>query len=200
MKQTILLSALLMAAASAQATVWTIANSGDNFAPTTVTIATGDTVVFNITSSHDAVEVSQATYNANGNTPLASGFSVPLGGGTVLPVKLPSGQHWFVCTPHATMGMKGIINVTAPTAITDVLAKTEITVSPNPSSNYLTVASSLGLKNVKYGVVDMTGKTLMSGLLLEKDTQINIEGLASGNYFLQLGNGIAKRTIKVVKK
>lgn len=202
MKKTILLSALLTAAFSyyGHATIWTIANSGDVFSPANVTIATGDTVVFNITNNHDAVEVSQSTYAANGNTPLANGFTTPFGGGTILPAQLAAGQHWFVCTPHAVMGMKGIITVSAPTSITDVLAKTEINVSPNPSSNRITVSSSMSLKGVHYFLTDISGKNLGTGLLNESETTIDIQALPVGNYFLQIGNGIAKRTIQIAKQ
>lgn len=201
MKRAILLSAILMTAGSiaSHATIWTISNSGNLFSPATATIALGDTVRFNITSSHDAVEVSEATYAANGTTPLAGGFEVPFGGGTVLPAQLPAGQHWFVCTPHASMGMKGIITVTGTTSITDILAKAEITVGPNPTSNYITLQSSLKLDNTAYSVVDIAGKKLAEGTVQGNESKIDIQTLPKGNYFLLLGNGMAKRTIKVVK-
>lgn len=201
MKKAILLSAILMTAGSiaSNATIWTISNSGNLFSPSTATIAVGDTVRFNITSSHDAVEVSEATYTANGTTPLDGGFEVPFGGGTVLPEQLSVGQHWFICTPHVTMGMKGIITVTATTSVTDILAKSEITVGPNPTGDYITMQSSLKLDNTKYSVIDIAGKKLAEGSVQGNESKIDIQALPKGNYFLLLGNGMAKRTIKVVK-
>jgi plastocyanin len=57
---------------------WTITNSGTTFSPESITINVGDSVKFSISSSHNSVEVSQSTWNTNGNTPL-TGFSTPYG-------------------------------------------------------------------------------------------------------------------------
>ncbi|GIV33294.1 MAG: hypothetical protein KatS3mg031_0829 [Chitinophagales bacterium] len=102
---------LMVHTVNAFATVWTINNSGNTFRPDSITITEGDTVSFVIANNHNAVEVSQATWNANSTTPLPGGFSVPFGGGIVLPSKLPVGTHWYVCQPHAAIGMKGVIIV-----------------------------------------------------------------------------------------
>ena len=40
---------------------------------------------FTLAASYDAVEVNQATWNANGTTALPGGFQTPFGGGLVLP-------------------------------------------------------------------------------------------------------------------
>ncbi len=183
-----------------RATIWTISNSGDAFSPATVSIAEGDTLVFDIENMHDAVEVSEATYNANGNTPLSNGFSVPFGGGTVLPAKLTAGRHWFVCSPHAQIGMKGIINVGAPTAITEVWVSTPVTLSPNPAPDYITIESASSLEGTGYLLVDAQGRMVAKGKLRDKATRIDVHALAAGNYFVQLGNGIVRRTLKVVKQ
>ena len=87
-----------------------ITNSGNSFAPANVQINLGDTVIFGITSSHNAREVSQSTWAANDTIALPGGFEVPYGGGIYVPTTL--GDHYFVCVPHAQMhGMKGIIKV-----------------------------------------------------------------------------------------
>jgi|GEM_PF-2972667 len=89
-------------------TTHTVSSSGLTFSPNTITITAGDTVIFVLGSIHDAVEVSQATWNANGIT-RNGGFAVPFGGGsTVLTVV---GTHYYVCENHGPMGMKGIITV-----------------------------------------------------------------------------------------
>ncbi len=117
MKTKILLSLLMLSSSlTAFCTVFTINNSGNTFTPANITITFGDTVNFVIAGSHDAREVSQTTYNANGNTALPGGFQTPFGGGMVLPAQLAVGTHYFVCTPHAAFGMKGIITVVSCTA------------------------------------------------------------------------------------
>ncbi|MBK7966307.1 MAG: hypothetical protein IPK10_14175 [Bacteroidetes bacterium] len=71
----------------------------------------GDTVTFSINGSHDAREVSQTTWNANSSAALLGGFQVPFGGGTLFPAQLGVGTHYYVCTNHISMGMKGTIIV-----------------------------------------------------------------------------------------
>lgn len=106
-----LLLLFLVMSKVANSTVWTINNSGLTFSPNLVTINFGDTVIFSTAINHDAREVSMATWNANGNVALAGGFQTPFGGGFVLPAQLAVGTHYYVCTPHASMGMKGRIVV-----------------------------------------------------------------------------------------
>ncbi|MDT8323713.1 MAG: plastocyanin/azurin family copper-binding protein [Bacteroidota bacterium] len=113
---------LVLHAGTATGTTHTITNSGFTFSPSSLTISVGDTVVFSIASSHNAVEVSQATWNSNGNTPLSGGFSVPFGGGTV--IFSSAATHYYVCSPHASLGMKGVINVVQTTVSTGSISPT----------------------------------------------------------------------------
>lgn len=107
----ILLLVLSLAIGKLNAAIVVINTVGNTFVPNNVTINFGDTINFQIAGNHDAMEVSQATYNANGTTPLPGGFATPFGGGLVLPSELAVGTHYYVCNPHAAMGMKGIITV-----------------------------------------------------------------------------------------
>ena len=107
----LLLSILISTYYSGYSTVWIINNSGTNFVPASITINIGDSVNFIIANAHDAAEVSQSTWNANGNTLLPGGFKTPFGGGMVLPAQLGAGVHYYVCEPHAANGMKGTITV-----------------------------------------------------------------------------------------
>lgn len=100
---------LLLYTQPTSATIHTITTPGFNFSPSTLTIALGDTIDFSIASAHNVLEVSQATWNANGNTPLPGGFSLPFGGGTL--ILQSSGTYYYVCEPHAGGGMKGTITV-----------------------------------------------------------------------------------------
>lgn len=109
-------------AGQAFATKHTVTFSGLTFSPALLTITEGDTVVFVLSGIHDALQVSQSTWNANGTTPLGGGFSVPFGGGEVVPVG--TGTKYYVCTNHAFSGMKGRIVVDPP-----VLPVSSITLS-----------------------------------------------------------------------
>ena len=91
-------------------TVHTVTTAGLRFAPQDLTIRVGDTVRFVMPGNHDALEVSQATYDARGTTPLADGFFVDRNE-TKEVVFSTAGIHYFVCTPHASLNMVGTITV-----------------------------------------------------------------------------------------
>lgn len=110
MKKLLLVAMAVFAMLNMHATIWTITNSGNSFTPSLVTITQGDTVLFQLAGTHNAQEVDLATYNANGSTPI-TGFQTNFGGGQV--TGLTIGTHYYVCSPHAAMGMKGRIVVNA---------------------------------------------------------------------------------------
>jgi plastocyanin len=87
-----------------------ITNAGTTFSPDSIAINILDTVEFSLANLHNAVEVSKDTYLA-GDTTSNGGFRLPFGGGKVSFHTL--GVHYYVCQPHASIGMKGIINVVA---------------------------------------------------------------------------------------
>ena len=77
------------------------------FSPSDLTINLGDTVYFENLSSHNAVEVSEETYNNDG-TSSNGGFELYSDGYVVFE---EVGTYYYVCTPHVQMGMKGTITV-----------------------------------------------------------------------------------------
>ncbi|MFT5828035.1 MAG: plastocyanin, partial [Urechidicola sp.] len=91
-------------------TVHNVGSSGLTFTSDSVNIIQGDTVVWTLSSSHDVLEVDLATWNIPSNTP-NGGFSTPFGGGMV--VFNTIGDFYYVCTPHASLGMIGYIQVSA---------------------------------------------------------------------------------------
>lgn len=134
----ILLSLLLVSISIAgYSKIWTINNSGSTFSPATITIVYGDTVRFTITVAHDAREVSQTTWNAGGTTALPGGFQTPFGGGLVLPTQLGVGTHYYICTPHVGIGMKGTIIVqSCPIPATPAGVVGSTVVCPSTSYTY----------------------------------------------------------------
>jgi plastocyanin len=115
MKRTITFFLFILATANASlSATHTITNSGFTFSPSAITINVGDTVHFVLASIHSAREVDQATWNAGGTTS-NGGFDLPLGGGTA--VLTQAGTHYYVCVPHASIGMKGTITVNSATGV-----------------------------------------------------------------------------------
>ena len=81
-----------------------------DFTPENLTIAVGDCVNFVMSATHNAVEVSEETYNSRGATPLAGGFAVQFGE-TEEVCFTQAGVHYYVCQPHIAMDMVGTITV-----------------------------------------------------------------------------------------
>lgn len=88
----------------------TVSTVGNTFSPATVTIAAGDSVEFNLAAIHNAVEVSQSTWEASTSGALSGGFSVGFGGTETVTFDEP-GTYYYVCEPHVALGMKGTIIV-----------------------------------------------------------------------------------------
>lgn len=186
------------------ATKYTIsAGSGDFvFSPNNTTINAGDTLVFSLASIHNAVEVSKATYDANGSTPMAGGFSVPKGGGQV--TLTTPGIHYFVCQPHASMGMKGIINVNSiTTGVSSVSANDfGLKISPNPASDYLKISYYIeSVSFVNLNLFDAVGNKLANitseyrGIGVHEETYA-IKNLKPGVYFISLSNDNNRSIVK----
>lgn len=202
MKKKILLSILLLSSSLIGfCTTWTISNSGFSFNPATITINLGDSVNFGITASHDAREVSMATWNVNGSTALPGGFQTPFGGGLVLPAQLGLGTHYYVCTPHASSGMKAkIIVQSSTTGIAENQSQTNLSVYPNPSNGKFQFAleGSQVLKNCKMEIYNVQGVRICQSVITNTKTDIDLSNQPNGIYFLKFFNGQTIITKKVV--
>jgi plastocyanin len=196
MKKTLLFYVLIFLSFPAFCTIHTITNIGNEYSPASITIAPGDTVVFLLSSEHDAREVSQETWNANSGVALPGGFQVPMGGGMLLPAQLTEGIHYFVCTPHAFLGMKGTITVQSATNTEEVMPPA-ISVYPNPASEYLLVKNHGS--STRFVITDVTGRQRLAGLLGGETPAVDVSSLASGMYFLLLG-GKGEQRLKFIKE
>ncbi|MEO5906817.1 MAG: T9SS type A sorting domain-containing protein [Saprospiraceae bacterium] len=202
MKKFTFTSFFLLIAISAYCTTHTIINSGFSFSPATITIALGDTVIFDITNDHNSVEVSQATWNANGNTPLPSGWAVPFGGGMVLPAHLTAGTHFYVCQPHASGGMKGIIIVEGSTAVDDIHAPGNFSIYPNPSTGKISllVGGNDNNRDLKVEIFDIRGVRVYYTNKLDREAinDVEIPALDRGVYLVRLRDDENVYTKKVI--
>lgn len=199
MKKFTLLFFFLSAGFSAYCTTWTVTTPGFNFSPPTLTIASGDTVVFDIGFEHNAVEVSMTTWNSNGATPLAGGFSVPLGGGEVSGLSV--GTHFYVCQPHSSMGMKGMIIVEQSTAVDEGSAPSAFSIYPNPSGGkiYLT-GNSVDISDFQVEIFDTQGVRILerSRIGSQEISTLDIPVLDHGIYFVRLRDDKRIYTRKVI--
>jgi plastocyanin len=200
MKTKILLTGIIVALSSAGfCTTKIITNSGFTFSPETVTINMGDTISFEVTSTHNGLEVSESTWNANGNTPLSGGFITPFGGGLVLPDKLTVGTHYYVCQNHYSMGMKGKIIVQNSNGIDENRPEQSFSVYPNPASKFITIVTKKNLPEHQFYIINPEGKEVLAGKLTAETKTIDIEQLSPGIYFIRF-DGQRETAIKFTKE
>ncbi len=201
MKNLLLLIASVFIIQSSRATVVPVSNIGQTFSPSAIIISFGDSVNFSLGLAHNVVEVSQSTWNANGNTPLPGGFSLPFGGGLLIPAQLPVGLHYYVCDPHADDGMKGTITVQSATGITNISESSSfIKLSPVPAASKIFIAAPgvdlIDMHNLigkKIGTIRMKHEN--------QPKELNISELENGIYFFSfIKEGRVVETRKIIKE
>ena len=158
---------------------------GDTFNPADVTVNQGDIVHFNLAPPHTVAQVSLATWNANDNTPLPGGFSFPSGSGDY--TATTPGTIYYVCTVHASLGMKGTIVVNAITGINDIKKNAGGKVFPNPATEFITYQTKGTSIVHEVRILDFTGKTieiLQNPSVSDDQVKIDIGNLNRGIYFI----------------
>ena len=76
-----------------------IRTSGLNFVPSTLNCNMADTIFFELGGTHNAVEVSEESYNSSSSTTLETGFTFDFGSsGYIVANELKT--YYYVCTPH----------------------------------------------------------------------------------------------------
>ncbi|MFA5418885.1 MAG: T9SS type A sorting domain-containing protein [Bacteroidales bacterium] len=198
MKTKILLSALLsFFFLSGYSTIWTVTNTNFVFTPDSITIFEGDSVMFTLGDTHNVVEVSQATWLANGNTALP-GFSLPFGGGLLISAQLTVGVHYYVCGPHASGGMKGVINVQSTSAIPE--NQSTVSVYPNPSSGmFLFELSGFQFdKSNSLHIYTLQGAKVYESVVSHEKFNVDLSNLSDGIYFVKIFNREAILSKKIM--
>lgn len=186
MKRTLLLSVIAtFLHLLANAATVTVTNSGLTFSPAAITINEGDSVRFTISSTHNVREVSQATYQANGSTALSGGFSLPFGGGLLLPAQLTAGMHYYVCSPHAGAGMKGTINVLPASGIGEPVPAFALNVFPIPAKDIVRIVVPQKQIGGLFSVTDMTGRLVHEGIFVSEENVVEIIRWPKGIYLLR---------------
>jgi plastocyanin len=206
MKTLFIFSAFILSALFVFPNKITITNTGLTFSPDSISIRVGDTVVFQIDTIHNAVEVSHATWTANGNTPLP-GFSVPFKGGQV--TGLAAGVHYYVCQPHAYLGMKGRIFVSYGLGTNAQDATIENTgIYPNPTTGkFMIRRAGSGFqggitRELLMDIYNMAGEKIISGSDLPQQDpyEMDLTAYPDGLYFLSFVDDKVKKTIRIVKR
>ncbi len=74
--------------------------------------------------------------------------------------------------------------------------ETEINIYPNPANSILNIRVNANLVGKTCVIIDVLGNVLLTENLTSVASQINIDNLANGIYFLRLNNNIIKKFIK----
>lgn len=70
---------------------------------------------------------------------------------------------------------------------------------PNPANSFITIESNHTLNKFPYTITDQTGRQILKGDLNSKINAVDVSALASGFYFLQIGE-TSKETFKILKQ
>jgi plastocyanin len=184
-------------------TTYTINHDGFAFSPAELTVNTGDQVTFNVTDFHPVLEVSEATWNANGITALAGGFAFPSGAGSV--TFQEAGTHFYVCTSHVVSNnMKGKIIVVIPAALHEISNTGLFSVYPVPlSGNDLMVAFKDPVqKHLELFIYDLAGNLRISskGTTADGHYKVDCSVLPKGIFLMRLKADEVSSYTKIVKE
>lgn len=184
MKRTLTLS--IACAAVPALTAQTIVQTGFSFQPDSISVTVGQEITITLNSPHTATEVDEATWNANGNTP-NGGFD--FGAGThTLTLTVP-GTYYYVCVPHAGMGMKGRIVVEPGTGMAEQEAAPWLPTFPNPASNEVRIPSAVA--GQLFTLTDAQGRVVLRQTTTGAD-RVDITTLPTGSYSARLSDATNK--------
>ncbi len=127
---------------------------------------------------------------------------------TTLPNQTLSAWYWStafgITTYSAKTGTNYVICVrgTPSLALNNIESHTSIKITPNPSSDFVSISfpSYIGLARIE--IADALGKVVLNKefIINSKEYLLDTEGISDGIYYLSVINGNQKNTYKIVKK
>jgi hypothetical protein len=127
---------------------------------------------------------------------------------TTLPNPTLSAWYWStafgITTYSAKTGTNYVICVrgTPSLALNNIESHTSIKITPNPSSDFVSISfpSYIGLARIE--IADALGKVVLNKefIINSNEYLLDTEGISDGIYYLSVVNGNQKNTCKIVKK
>jgi plastocyanin len=187
----------------ANAASFTVTIVGNTYSPATLTVSIGDVVTIQANSTHPLVEVDQTTWNNNQSTPKAGGFG-PVTADYTFTVSTTN-TIYYVCTAHVSMGMKGMITVSAAGIASHSNFLQELNLFPNPAQSEMKMKFNLtepSLISIKLTSVSGSETVqLINNLKLSEGKHeygFDLLTLPSGNYICEIRSGKEKITRPVL--
>ncbi len=151
------------------------------FSPDTLYMNTGDTVTLVNQGYHSMTEVDSADWVTNTATH-NGGFWVGFGASTsnmYFVINQP-GKYYYICLPHASMGMKGVIYVAGTTGIKDLTNEDSFSVAYLGDGNL-----KLGYQNAdEITLYNSLGQNVItSSLSVNGNSDVVKVSLLTGTYF-----------------
>lgn len=108
-------------------------------------------------------------------------------------------QDW----DDVAMDWKNVARITmtySSLSVKDNFFNESFTVYPNPAQEKITIKTNDTNRGQKYWVTDQLGRQFLNGTITDLETVIDVNQLAAGIYFIQMGQQHKKQTIKMVKE
>lgn len=86
----------------------------------------------------------------------------------------------------------------APLATNNAVFKKGYAIFPNPAQDRITIKTNSDIRGLTYLIYDQTGRQFLNGTLNMEETVIDVNRLATGIYFIQLGQNKGQ-TVKMTK-
>lgn len=170
--------ALVLIATGLQAQVkYNVVASGMSFTPSSLIINQGDTVEWNNVSGFHNVNGTQATFPSN---PVSFGNGAAGAPWTYTFVFNTIGNYTYMCDVHG-ISMSGTITVQTPVQITEVDARKNFKIFPNPATDCFKIDANQSITTVS--MYNITGKLVKKSY---QSSKIDIMDLPKGLYILNI--------------
>ena len=127
---------------------------------------------------------------------------------TTLPNQTLSAWYWStafgITTYSAKTGTNYVICVrgTPSLSLNNIESHTSIKITPNPSSDFVSISFPSYIASARIEIADALGKVVLNKEIVINSNEylLDTEGILEGIYYLSVSNGNQKNTFKIVKK
>lgn len=169
---------------------FTIFISGLSYSPNQIEVIFGDTVTISASDIYPLVQVDKATWYDDGATPMPGGWGIKTSDYTF--TVTTDEPIYFVCQNYVSSGMKGQITVQSILSVTNKLLTVELSLYPNPFSEYTRICLPVSEK-YEVNIIDLKGQkilTVLSGINRNENCCFDFKpeenAIRCGTYFIQI--------------